>query len=39
MWEFNFVNLPVEAFPIYVPFSNWQEAANYEEFTNQPQKI
>lgn len=39
MWQFRFINLPVEAFPIKVPFAAWQEAANYEQFTNQPRKV
>lgn len=38
-WQFKLVNLPQEAIPVVIPFSNWQYSANYEVFTNQPRKI
>jgi len=33
-----FGGLPVDAVPVVIPFAQWHEAANYEEFTNLPQK-
>ncbi len=33
-----FGGLPLTAVPVVIPFAQWHEAANYEQYTNQPRK-
>jgi hypothetical protein len=35
---FKFIGMPAQAIPIVIPFARWHEAANNEQFTNQPRK-
>lgn len=36
--DFVFIGMPPQAFAIVMPYSQWHEAANWEQFTNQPRK-
>ena len=38
LFQFQFIRLPVTAIPVVIPFARWHEAANWEQFTNQPRK-
>jgi len=31
--------IPVDGVPVVIPFSNWLEAANWPQYTDQPRKI
>lgn len=37
-FTFTFTRMKPEAVPVVIPFAKWQEAANYEKFTDQPRR-
>lgn len=40
VWLFQTINgLPCDAQGIVMPLSQWHEAANWEQFTDQPRKV